>query len=80
MNKEPVMSRAAQAMTTGILAAENRDVGSRHPESALGHSLQIVARWKSVHVCNAPKATVGCQKVVRRDGPCADIRFLCAHV
>src|SRR6516165_9683175 len=35
----------------------------------LGHSLQIVGRRKLLHVRNAPKATVGRQSVVRRNGP-----------
>jgi len=42
--------------------------------TAPGHSLQIVARWKSVYVRNAPKAAAGGQDVARRDGPGADIR------
>jgi hypothetical protein len=41
--------------------------------SPTGHSLQIVGRRKSLHVRNAPKATVGRQSVVRRDGPIRDM-------
>ena len=41
--------------------------------SVPGHSLQIVGRRKSVHVRNAPKATVSRQSVVRRDGPDSDM-------
>jgi len=41
--------------------------------SGWGHSLQIVGRRKSLHVRNAPKATVGRQSVARRDGPLRDI-------
>ena len=36
--------------------------------TAPGHSLWIVARPKSIHVRNAPKATAGGQDGVRRDG------------
>jgi len=42
-------------------------------ESAVGHSLHIVARRKLPHVRNAPKATVGRQSVARRDGPVPDM-------
>ena len=52
-------------------------------ESAVGHSLQIVARRKSVHVRYAPKATASGQGVASRDGPIADkasIIWLCQEI
>ena len=48
-------------------------LGSLGLMSLKGHSLQIVGRRKSVHVRNAPEATVGRQGVARRDGPRSDI-------
>jgi hypothetical protein len=39
------------------------------PAAGVGHSLQIGARRKSLHVCNAPKATAGGQEDSLRDGP-----------
>jgi hypothetical protein len=41
-------------------------------DGSFGHSLQIVGRPKSLHVCNAPKAVAGRQNVARRNGPCVD--------
>jgi hypothetical protein len=43
-------------------------------ENSLGHSLQIVARRKSLHVRCSPKATVGPKKAACRDGPRPDSR------
>src|SRR5262249_61121280 len=63
-------------MTTTVAGSPSVG-GTSHPQewqlaSLHGHSLQIVARRKSLHVRNAPKATVGGQSVARRDGPRPD--------
>ena len=46
----------------------------------LGQSLQIVAHRKSLHVRNAPLATVGPKKAACRDGPISDIAPLFDHL
>ena len=48
--------------------------------SQMGHSLQTVGRRKLLHVRTAPKAAVGCQSVVRRDGPHSDILWVAQHL
>jgi len=55
---EAIRTGAAFDEGHGVSRLADETIGPWSATPASGHSLQIVGRRKSLHVCNAPKATV----------------------